>query len=198
MDYKDLVAVLIAVIGSTGLWNFASKWLENNKKKKRDFQLAEGLKKISQIYKRMEEMEKYGAERVVLFAGHNAGGIPRLTCGFWVSSIFSHIMSKYSDRSKEYNNIPVDSTYVGMLLEAQTKPYVRYIREEMDPCQLKKYYESEGVDDSIIIFLGIHENKFMYMSIAKYDGHFKDTEVTNILLEAQNIKSMFDSMDKGV
>ena len=190
--YQILAAVLTGMVTTGAFWHFLENFLSTRKKIKEKLQLEDGLRKISNIYKRMEKMEDLGAQRVILFAGHNNGGIPRLTCGFWVSSIFSHVSEEHSDKIREYNNIPVDSTYVTTLIEAQGKAYKRYKVSEMPISQLKKYYESEGVKDSIIVFLGIHEHKFMYMSMANYDREFTSKEVTALVLEAHNIRSLFD------
>lgn len=194
-----LYNLAIAVLGSAGFYKFAETalgFIKDNKKKSDRTKLEQGLRQISKIYSKMSDMEFMGANRIVLFAGHNNGGIPRLTCGFWVSSIFSHVAERFTHKAKEYSNIPVDSTYVTMLIETQSKDYVRYRVKEMPQCQLKKYYEAEGVQDSIIVFLGVHEHKFMYMSMANYEREFDDNEVTNLVLEAQNIKTMFDYMSK--
>jgi hypothetical protein len=49
--------------------------------------MVKGMEILHEVYQIMQEIIDLGPERVVLFAGHNQGGIPRPTCGFWVSAL---------------------------------------------------------------------------------------------------------------
>ena len=189
---QQVLAGVLSILSLGAFWKFAEVFFKDFFKRRQKAKLEDGLRRIAKIYKKMEAMSNKGAHRVILFAGHNNGGIPRLTCGFWVSSIFSHVVEAHRNKSREYNNIPVDSSYVSMLIGTQLRSYMRFVVDEMEPCQLKNYYISEGIKDSIVVFIGIYEQKFMYISMANYERKFTPNEVTDLVLRAQNIKTLFD------
>lgn len=189
--WQEIILATIAALGaSAGFWKVVALGMQKKKK----VEVERGLRSVARIFSKMEALTKHGADRVIVFAGHNNGGLPRITCGYWTSSVFSYFKPKHRERMREFTNIPVDNEYIKMLLEAQRQPLVRLRTSEMTGSQLKSIYEAEGILDSIVVYLGIHEKRCFYMSVATYEKLFSDAEESNILVCCQNIKTMFDRL----
>jgi hypothetical protein len=175
-----IAAPLTALIG-TRFW-------QQLQVKRRHRDVIEGIRSLQRVYTIMLEMQAIGASRVVLFAGHNSGGLPRPGAGFWSSAVH-WVAQPYSDttRFEHYNNVPVDAEYVRLLLEAHQVGYVHVVTERMPPCVLRSYYEAEGVTEAVVVNIGVTEKKLLYLTAAKYDGHFTPAQVTQIVLKARPI-----------
>lgn len=186
-------ASIVAVLGLL-TWFFKSgAWREVRLRKKRlDF--VKGMESLQHIYQTMARIQNDFSSRVIIFSGHNSGGLPRAGSGFWVSALHwvehrRNVLTNFSD----YENISVDLQYINMLLDAQKNTTVFLNVSEMPQSLLRGYYEAEGVKQSLIVFLGIQENSMFYMSIARYaeDPDFTTIDLARIKLACQPILNEF-------
>jgi hypothetical protein len=142
-------------------------------------------------YEQIENILHFSsADRVILFAGHNSGGIPRPSSPFWVSAIFwcaKHFEN--SDTLSQYQNIPTDAHFITTLLDCERQSTVELDIAYLPECQKRRYLEAEGVKHLLLFFICIKENKFLYLSVAKYtDEPFTEVEITKIGLRVGIIK----------
>lgn len=181
------VAILAALVsGATGL--LGSKWWKQWRLAQRKRDVVAGIISLHRVYQTMVEMQDIGASRVMLLAGHNSGGIPRPGAGFWVSAIHwvAHKRNVHT-AFEHYANIPVDAHYVKLLIDAEQYDYVNVKVDTMPPCLLKTFYEAEGVTDALFLHVGITENKMLFLSAARYDGHFTEEQITHLVLKTRVI-----------
>lgn len=166
---------------------YKSKWSPALERKN----VMTGLAVMHRIYQRMEEIADTGAERVILFAGHNSGGVPRAHSPFWTTALHWVIKDKPTQISpSDYHGIPVDAEYIKMLLDAEADGEILLSTGKMTKCQLKTYYLAEGVTHSVIYYIGIKEHKFLYLSAAKFaDEPFSQRELAMMRLKVQAIRN---------
>ena len=192
MNHPLVWASIISVIGSIGLF-FISKWHEYRKAKIKEYSVIDGMMRTHLTYSTIEDVVRLtSADRAILFAGHNSGGIPRPSSPFWATALYWH--GKDADKSEslfsDYKNLPADAEYIKMLLDCERSGHVLINVHTMSDSMLRRYYESEGVQHCAVFFIGIVENKFLYLSIAKYnDVPFSNIEITRMLLKVGIIKN---------
>jgi hypothetical protein len=191
MGEAVIIAALIGLFGSILIF-FLNAWKERRKLKLSN-DVIEGMRKSQIIYSIVEEIVSTSStERGIIFAGHNSGGIPRPSSSFWVSSIYWHARTPQQEKQlSEYQKLEVDSHYISNLLDCERRGMVVLSTEKMPSCLLKRYYEAEGVQHSIVFFLKIVENKFLYLSVAKYDATpYDEKEITKIDMKVGMIRSL--------
>lgn len=192
-----IVSIFIALISAGTFWEFL-KWLIEYRRSK--IGVIKGIELLHDVYAIMQGILDTGAERVILFAGHNQGGIPRPTCGFWVSALHgmvSHDVNGSLTIGKkipfdEYKNLKVDLAYISMLLDIQNNKFKLLKTAEMPDCNLKDYYTADQIKESLIVFLGIQEKKFIYFTAAKYTDSFNKDEITRILLKCEILGNIIE------
>lgn len=176
-------AITVAILTPLLAWWIKSR--ESNLEKK----FSQGLDDSVDTMNLMTTFRDQGAERIILFTGHNGGGIPQGGSPFYVSACHWIVSDGHLDVINNYKNLLVDTEYMKMLQ--------RLLREEdrtvildttkLPNSQLKRYYEAEGVVSSICILLGFANNKMYFLSLARYDRAFTAKEVTLCQLKAQNL-----------
>jgi hypothetical protein len=190
------VALVTGVLGVIALvvnLMFAGKGSKDKPESRAYKKVIDGMERSRASYKALEAMRKSTtASRVILFAGHNSGGIPRPGTPFYTSAIWWSIDDDAvvsNDQIGYYDKLVVDAEYMSMLLEAEKDGVVEIHTKDMRPCLLKKYYHSEGVTHSLVFFVAIAEKKFMYISVAKTeDVPFTEDEVTKLRLMADSVR----------
>ena len=125
----------------------------------------------------------------IMFAAHNSGGLPRIGSPLYASALHWVVKTEHRVKLQGYDRVSVDAFYVQMLLELYARGYYRFTPSSHKPCQLKDIYDLEGVTDSVLFFIGIRDNQFLYISFAKYDGAFTERDVTHLSLEVSHIVS---------
>lgn len=184
--------IIIAIIGLIGVAGtpVLMHILQRRRNEKMRTGVMRGLEATRAIYGLLHEIvHSTSAERVVLFAGHNSGGVPRPHSPFYVTAL--HWVCKNQHQAsliRDYQGLIVDANYIGMLLDVERHGKVTLIPEHMPECQLKQIYASEGISQSIIFYIAITENKFLYLSVAKYSGQFDVNEVTRINLKVMKMR----------
>lgn len=192
---KDIVHEAIKALTTSGiilaLFKSLAKAVPSWFERRRQETFVRSVAKIRSVYCVMESaVEKDGAERVLLLAAHNSGGIPTVGTPFYTSAIY-WVTGKASNRALvSYKNITVDGAYIAMLLESRAKGSYHFKMDENDGTQLKEFYQAEGVTDSLICYLGILENQFMYMSFATYGEPFAANQLTSFKIRAAEVKDI--------
>jgi len=181
-----------AVVGGIGLLTVFIKsgiWKEI-RLRRRSIDFVKGMESLQRIYLTMSRIQHDFASRVLIFSGHNGGGLPRVGCGFWVSALHwvehpRNAVTNFAD----YKSISVDLQYINMLLYAQKEGTFFINVSELQDSLLKGYYLAEGVSESLIVFLGIREKSMFYMSIARYENEppFTTMDLARIKLASQPI-----------
>jgi len=185
-----------SIVGVIGLatWFIKSGMWREIRLRKRSMDFVKGMEALQRIYLAMARIQSDYASRVIIFSGHDSGGLPRVGGGFWVSSLHSveHPRNEVTNFG-DYANISVDLQYINMLLEAQKEGSVFLRVAEMPDSLLKSYYMAEGVSESLIVFLGIREKSMFYMSIARYqeEAQFSTMDLARIKLSCQPIFNEF-------
>ena len=186
IDFGAL-ATAIATI-ATGAFAFVKWYLPHRREKKTNANTIQGLQSISRVYDTMREMEHSSIDRIILFAGHNGGGIPTASKPFYVTALHWIADVASSKIIEDYVNIRVDSDYVAMLLSAREKGWLSLDVSTMPDCKLKQYYLLEGVTHSLIVFLAVKDKKFFYFSAATSAPGGIDANTRNmVLLKSEKI-----------
>jgi len=187
-----------AVVGLIGLLTVFFKcgaWKEIQLRK-RSLSFVKGMESLQTIYGAMARIQNDFASRVIIFSGHNSGGLPRVGSGFWVSALhWVEHPRNHATNFSDYENVSVDLQYINMLLAAQKEATVFLKVSEMPPSLLKSFYEAEGVAESLIVFLGIREKSMFYMSVARYsdEAAFSVMDLARIKLSCQPILNEFQA-----
>lgn len=150
----------------------------------------QGARDIQSMYDEMDAILNNGAQRVIIFSGHNSGGLPRPGAPFYVSAQHWSFDGPARWSPERYQELPVDGEYANMLVSIMDKGHVRYTTEEMEPCQLRDIYKAEGVTDSLVLYLGSRDKQLRYMSVALYHGTFTDNQITEIRIRANTIRRL--------
>ena len=166
------------------------------------------LRSIQKIYSQMNEMvDETSAERVIIFAGHDSGQIPKAGSPYYTSSIYwvvEHDRDRWGDETDslnkqthqdvaDYKEIAVDGSYIDMLLQVQGgKSIILKTKDLPEGSQLRGFYEMEGIVEAIIQGIGYIKNNFLYMSIATFhEEGFTPNEVERLKLKAAGAKHTF-------
>jgi len=91
------------------------------------------------------------------------------------------------DKIGDYKELVVDAEYIRMLVEVGRQGFFHFDPDQQPSCQLKAYYESEGVVDSYVLFLAVVDCSFIYLSACRYDGKFTPHQVIELKLLANLI-----------
>lgn len=196
-DHPALLAVIAAIGAVLAAWGaqVIKGWFAARAIRVDAESVLEGLERSQASYSILSSMRTdTSATRVLLLAGHNGGGYPRPDSPFYTSVLFWSIDDGQQESLKlmpQYKQLPVDADYIKMLLDAEKSGPVVLDVERMAPCQLKRYYQVEGVRHSIIVFLAIKDRKFLYCSVSKHtEEPFTEIEVTAISLKAEALKKL--------
>lgn len=160
-----------------------------DRKQKTD--VLSGIQALHGVYLAMEKCLDEHCQRVLLLAAHNSGGIPSASSPFYTSAIY-WATSNFEQRKmiSSYTNLRVDGAYVAMLLEMQAKGFYHFDMSRNEGSLLREIYTAEGIKDSILVFVAIQKNQFLYMSFASFDKLFTPEEVTRFVLAGNEVRNM--------
>jgi len=192
----DTTKIIVALLGAGGLFTaifaFLKWYLPWRLSRKNKRGALQGLESLNTIYQVLHDVIKNtNATRIIIFAGHNSGKIPRAGSPYYTSAI--HWRSEGEEAGKDvidissYRNIAVDGFYISILLKCYDRGFIKLSTESMEECQLKKYYLAEGVTEAYIYFLGFVEANFMYMCIANRGTPFTDVNTAVMGLAASRV-----------
>lgn len=196
-EHPALIAAIAAIGTILAAWGgqLIKGWLSLRARRKEADSVLDGLERSQASYSILSSMRTdTTASRVLLLAGHNGGGYPRPDAPFYTSVLFWSIDDSAQESIKvmsQYKQLPVDAEYIRLLLDTEKEGYTILDVERMPPCQLKRYYQAEGVKHSILFYLEIKDRKFLYCSVAKFDSTpFTEVEVTSLSLKAETLKKL--------
>jgi hypothetical protein len=193
MGTLETVATIIGGISTIMGVIFGRKHYRNKSKgHKAEAEFVQSLERLRDALTLLRRMVKsVGADRAILFAGHNGGGLPTPNTAFYCSMLHAYYSEKKQlDVADDYVGIQVDGPYIQMLIDAMQSDYVDIKTQNMPDGQLKNYYLAEGVTHSIVITLGIYNNRLIYLSAAKQGGEFSHEQKTRILLKSNRLKQI--------
>lgn len=174
----------------SNLFSSILKGIKNIRLGQKKDKFLESLRKMYEIYSVIDAIGyETGADRVILFSGHNCGGVPEVFKPYTVSGLYSVGVPK--EIFDNYKNLGVDSFYVDALLKASGQCCFFIDADKMPDCQLKTYYDLEGVKEAYIFYIDIIENNLIYMSVAsKHLGGITKNDKTFISLQVNKIKNL--------
>lgn len=185
MTAENLAAVA-AFLASVGFFRWLQCYL---KQWFNDRKYINGFERVGAVGKIMDEMQVCGADRIMLFAGKNGGGIPSVGKPYSVSLIQAVGNGVDHSIATDYIDLPVDMHYVGLLEDIGRKGNVAIHTNELPECQIKHYYNAENIQHSLWVFIGLRDMSFLFVSISKhFERPFTDEEKTRLLLKANSIK----------
>lgn len=186
------IATAIGTI-ATGAFAFVKWYLPWRREKKQNVKTISGMQSIHNLYGAMQEMVDPAIDRIILFAGHNGGGIPSASKPFYVTALHWIADAASGKVIEDYAGIRVDAEYVSMLLSIREKGHVFYVTDEMPDCKLRQYYHLEGVSQSIIVFLTVKNKRFYYLSAASHQtAGLTLKQVSRVLLKAEKIRNLLE------
>ena len=134
--------------------------------------------------------------RVVVFIGHNGGGLPkpgspyvvRSQTGWTVQEGDATFYGTYAF------DLEVDQPYCDMLTEAHRAGKVTLTTAEMKPCMLRSIYESEKIIQAMLYTLKLDskKNRFAYMTVASHLRPFTATEISMIEILVGRLRGSFN------
>ena len=202
-DFLNGAAKVILAIGSvgTGFYGFV-KWALPWAEKLRG--TANGLDQLQILHDTMKSCYEFGAERIIIFYGHDSGGIPRPGSPFYATAVHWEKKDGYGKQHgrpeesiRDYAQFPVDGAYIEMLNTMRQLGVYRFrMDEEHEPCLLRSIYEKSGVTDSLLVYLGIFHKRVYYATFARYDDFFSMDELTSIMLKANIIRGIIAKAQK--
>lgn len=134
------------------------------------------------------------AERVVIFSGHNCGGLPEIHKPFFVSSLHWSVDADFLAQfpAEGYQDIPVDDPYVTLLMDLSIQGQVHADPERMaENSIIARFYRNEGVRDSYWFYLAAVDNQLSFISIASYTRRFTPGEVTDMEIAVNRMRKRF-------
>ena len=146
-----------------------------------DFDPVAMLAMLSEFNVLLQESRKLpNAGRVLVFVGHNCGGLPEAGKPYTVRSHTGWSVND-ADAAKYTNfafDFEVDEPYRQMLNDANRVGVVSLVTKAMAPGMLRTIYEAEGVVHSLMYSLRVDtkRNKFAYMTVASYHAEFGPAE----------------------
>lgn len=151
-----------------------------------------GIRLLNTLHETMESAIEVGAaHRIIIFSAHNSGGLPKPGAPFYASAIHWAVDRQWArnagltdEKLRDYNHLELDHAYVSMLAQMITTGEHQFKTAEEPPCMLKSIYESNGVTDSLLVYLGVYDKKMVYASFARYGGDLSCTDITAIRLKA--------------
>ena len=151
-----------------------------------------GIRLLNTLHETMESAIDAGAaHRIIIFSAHNCGGIPKPGAPFYASAIHWAIDRQWArnagfadEKLSDYHHLELDHSYVSMLAGMLASGEYRYTTEKEATSLLRSIYVSTGVSDSLLVYLGVHNNRMIYASFARYGGELGDADLTVIRLKA--------------
>jgi hypothetical protein len=193
----SLGLVSLITIVFTGLREVVTTWFRsvtNNMRRKSYLTHISRVAKFLALVESVRDIEE--VQRVVLFRGHNCGGVPVPGKPYTVRAIdgWTSDKEKQDPLQKFDFALSVDADYVAMLKEMLAQGVVSKVTEKMpNDSRLKAYYESEGVLFSQMYYLGVVDSELIYISVGSYrtTNFSRKTEI-DVQLVVDRIRSVLD------
>ena len=149
-------------------------WLRRRKKNAKEKQVIDSLEKLLEAraacFAVMNDVvfQSKICDRVIIFSGHNHGGLPSAFKPYFVSSVFG--VARLAEQQREistYKNLEVDIEYIRVLERVVRDKVIHFKVEDMAPSLLKDIYTAAKISESCLLFLGANDNELIYASFAR-------------------------------
>ena len=149
-------------------------YLRRRKKNAKEKQVIDSLEKLlasrAACFAVMNDVifQSEICDRVIIFAGHNHGGLPSAFKPYFVSSVFG--VARLAEQQREiatYKNLEVDIEYTRTLERVIKEKMIHFKVSDMAPSLLKDIYTAASISESCLIYLGINDNELIYASFAR-------------------------------
>lgn len=192
-----VIAIILAVINAKHLWRFFTvtmQTLSPTRRRKRNY--VNQMHHLNRIQEKMAAIRHLDTvDRVVMFAGHNGGGLPRASSRYYTTALHWEVEEDFTKNVGEYKDIPVDYPYVKMLLQAEDENKSHFTTDSEEDCLLKRYYLVDGVVESVTYYLDIEDNNFIYLTVSTKSG-FTDEDKMSIDLLCYATKTIVRESNK--
>jgi len=136
-------------------------------------------------------------DRVIVYRGHNCGGMPTPGKPFFVRAFYGWSKDKNKDPMDRYDfEISVDLHYMKVLEEVLITDKgglsKQKVSEMPEGSRLRMFYENEGVVESRLYFLAVVEEELLYCSVASYKEPFSAGCANEIDLRIEQLRSALD------
>lgn len=163
-----------------------------------DFDPVAMLTMLSEFNVLLNESRKLpNVGRVLVFVGHNCGGLPEAGKPYTVRShtgwsINDADAAKYTTFAFDFE---VDEPYRQILSDANRTGVVSLVTKAMPAGMLRTIYETEGVVHALLYSLRLDSkrNKFAYATVASYAAEFSQSERALIDLFVYRMRSLLFS-----
>lgn len=198
MDWTAFLLLILGAVGgiitalAAGLKDVIIAWMQRWSMSVRQGMVIR-LAAIGEYIESIEDIKRIGnVDRVLVFSGHNGGGLPTPGKPFVIKAQTGWSRKPGADPMRRYNfDIPVDSHYSRMLETLVKDGKVQLDTHDIpNDARLKTYQTSEGVTHSIMYFLRVIDNEVIYMSVASYDRPFSKDEEVELDLAVERVRSI--------
>lgn len=193
-------ALIAAILGAKPFWEWMKIRSAKKEKESADHHYLEQMFYLKQIADKMALIRHLKTvTRVIIFIGHNGGGLPRVGSRYYTSAVHWDVEPEYEGLLKEYRGVEVDGAYIEMLLDSHNHGCVKMVTATMPECKLKRYYQDEGVVESLVFYLDMEDNNFIYLSVSSHEeGGLSKQDESNADLIASSLRNLVRKSNQGV
>lgn len=125
------------------------------------------IEKVVNIYDEMHRLlETTDVERLLILKAHNGGGVIKPSGDLYASVLYEDYRHPFTTVKPAYQKLPVDSEYARMLVDIIQNKKTAFDTDTLRNSVLKGLYELEGVESSVVIYLGQDKKSVYYVSFA--------------------------------
>lgn len=189
--WKEIIVALITTGVVATVWKDVKRfirWIAGkfHTKKFRDY-LASGVA----MDRSMNAMIEAGADRVLVIRCHNGGNNPKIGKRLFASLLaYEYNRQTYPEGPQDFQNLPLENTYIRMLLKLLEEKHLQIETANLDDPQLRIIYEYERVKFSEIFKLGAKGGSLYYVSVATTkDQPFSEEQMKIIRFHVDKLKN---------
>jgi len=195
--YTEIIAAISAIIVALiGLIKVYAKSLSAKNK----IDATTVLLDSQVIYDCIDEIVmKTSVKRCLIFMTHNDKEVIKPSSKLYTSCLYERYEFPFASVKREYQNFPLDISYLKMLTSLMISERVDFIVSRMATSLLKDIYVLEGVKYSKVIYLFDKDRKkIWYMSVATDEDIevFSKVDYAVIMKNVNNIASIIIKYEK--
>lgn len=195
VDWEKGATAIAGILTAVGSMCGFTKWYLDWKAKQKKKSISAGITALHNVYQIIEGIRDIGVDRIILFSGHNCGGIPKPTVPFWVSALHWSVVEGDEKYMSNYQRLHVDAQYIKMLMDIENNGKMHFSKDTMQDGLLKRCYELEGVEESVVYFISFQDNMMFFMTISRVSGMaFTDKQVTQFDFAVERIRQQLGAL----
>jgi hypothetical protein len=195
-DWVQLVLAAVGgvlLVGLSGLKDvikaFCARWTDRINRSN----LETGLEAKAAYFSIVNSLQKKDfVDRVLLLVGHNGGGIPTAGGEYTMRAFYGYCSRQPTNNDPMdlyLHPLVVDEFYIRMLQEMlRSGRVINTVKDMPEDAMLRRYYEAEGVTQSVLYFLKIADNSLYYLSVGNYSRPFLGLELAQIELAVTQLR----------